>query len=468
MKLLKFSFMQYDGLVTHVVVCASLIALFFLNENFIRKKNDFFSMDVSSKKVCDFLHKNIYKLEKLYICSDSFTHNKFFHNDWKSLRESHMVPGNFEKMGNTLERGKLQSVERNLDKRQGDRDGIRQRNDVRQMNGVDNKKETPEKDYDNSARGESDNHRDNTFNFTLDTNNSALNEHILKKSKMVFQKLDSNKNNFIDFNEFKRNVNILSKIRNINKKILNYLFELFDVNNDKKINYIEFLHLNSYDFNYIKLIQILFDGESVVEKSAIHDYLEIYFSEFLDSIVVDMQNKHFSIQRNNFIHTIVKNFFKNTKNMWDLNNDNKLQLEEFQNFQLLLLVEIDHLLNFMHLDLNFDGHIDISELLFYINHDGTVYKKLSIYLESTSKGSRNSHDKKDEQHINMSDASQRENLFNYVQETLKVENSLVQNVKLLFYSFDVNNDLLLDLEEYKNQMTTLSVLDLTPEIIFSS
>ncbi|GAB67762.1 hypothetical protein PCYB_123280 [Plasmodium cynomolgi strain B] len=392
MKLLQFPWGRHDAFLSHALVLASLVAAFFLTENFVKRKNSLFSVEVSSKKVCDFLHKNFYKVETLYICGGSLVQKDFFHNDWRNR------------------------------------------------------------------------HTD----FTVDTNNPALNEHILAKSRMIFKKLDSNNNSVIDLNEFKTNVSILSKMRSINEKVLRYLFDLFDVNKDQKIDYVEFLSLNSYDFNYVKLIQILFDEESVVEGATIYNYLEIYFSEFLDNVVDDVMedvDAYFFTRKDELVQSLVKNFWKNERRTWDINGDEKLQLEEFQNFQLSLLMQIDHLANFLHLDLNLDGCIDLPELLYYISHDGEAYRRLVAYMESGDDSGGDSGGDSEGDHRA---GEKGEALFRYIREDLHVDDSLVRNLQFLFYSFDVNGDLLLDLEEYKDQMITFSVLDSAPEIVFSS
>ncbi|ANQ10339.1 Uncharacterized protein PCOAH_00042870 [Plasmodium coatneyi] len=419
MKLLQFPWARHDSLLSHALVLASLVAAFFLTENFVKRNNSLFSVEVSSRKVCDFLHRNFYKVETLYICGASPMHKDFFHNDWRSVRQGSSRTAGLARQDEKKMKGHL---ERKDDRHDG-------RHDNRQA--------------------------DRQIDFTVDTNNPAVNEQLLAKSRMIFKKLDSNHNSVIDMKEFKRNVSILSQMRSINGNVLSYLFDLFDVNKDQKIDYVEFLSLNSYDFNYVKLIQILFDGESVVEGTTIFNYFEIYFSEFLDNVVDDVMEDidvYFFTKKDELVQSLVKNFWKNGRHTWDINDDKKLQLEEFQNFQLSLLLQIDHLANFLHLDLNLDGRIDLPELLLYISHDGETYKRLRDYMQGDGGNV----------------GAKREALFSYIRENLHVDDSIVRNLQFMFNSFDVNGDLLLDLEEYKDQMSTFSVLDSAPEVVFSS
>ncbi|CAA9990025.1 apicoplast calcium binding protein 1, putative [Plasmodium knowlesi strain H] len=420
MKLLQFPWARHDSLLSHALVLASLVAAFFLTENFVKRNNSFFSVQFSSRKVCDFLHKNFYKVEALYICGNALEQKDFFHNDWRSVREGSLGAGDHSRQEEKKMKGHWGM--------QGDR--------------------------------HDDHYAEHQIDFTIDTNNPAVNENLLIKSRMIFKKLDSDNNSVIDLKEFKRNVMILSHMRSINEKVLGYLFDLFDVNKDEKIDYVEFLSLNSYDFNYVKLIQILFDEDNVVEESTIFNYLKIYFSEFLDNVVDDMMedvDAYFFTRKDELVQSLVNKFWKNERHTWDINGDEKLQLEEFQNFQLSLLVQIDHLANFLHLDLNFDGHIDVSELLFYISHDGEKYRRLRAYLKGHG---RREHDHRP--------GVKPEALFSYIRDDLQVDDSLVRNLQFLFNSFDVNGDYLLDLEEYKDQMSTFSVLDSAPEVVFSS
>ncbi|CRG95022.1 apicoplast calcium binding protein 1, putative [Plasmodium gallinaceum] len=400
MKLLKLSWVRHDALISKFVLFASFLFLILLSDSFI-KKEYFFNIKIRSSKLCHFLQNNFYKLEKVLLCTSL---NNFPLNDWKSLKK-----------GNVMSHEEKVNEETNIIE-----------------NKIKKKKEEMKED-------------ENSLDLVLDTNNPSLDKNVLEKSKLVFKKLDRNNNNLIDFNEFRTNVEILSKSDDINTNILNYLFQLFDINKDKKLNYTEFLSLNSYDFNYIKLIKILFDADDTVDKSTIYEYLQIYFSEFLENIIEE--EKHILIRKNNLVHLLSKNFFKNSRSKWDINEDEKLQMEEFQNFQLSLLIEIDHLSNFLQLDYNLDGKIDIAELLFYLNNDKNVYNKLFTYIKNNKK---------------------KEDLFKYIKESLNIDDSLIFNLKVLFYSFDIDNDMLLDLEEYQNQVDTFLILDVTPEIIYAT
>ncbi|KMZ91382.1 hypothetical protein PVMG_00256 [Plasmodium vivax Mauritania I] len=463
MKLLQFPWARHDALLSHALMLASLVAAFFLTENFVKRKNNLFSVEVSSR-VCDFLRKNFYKVESLYICGGSVAQRDFFHNDWRSVREGLARQG--EKNDKKQGRGAWGSHEESQTGSQTDRQTDRH--------------------TDRLADRLSDRLSNRHTDFTVDTNNPALNEHILAKARLIFNKLDSNSNSAIDLNEFKRNVSILSKMRSISEKLLSYLFDLFDVNKDQRIDYVEFLSLNSYDFNYVKLIQILFDEENQVEGAAIGNYLEIYFSEFLGNVAEEVAedaagdaandvandvgedaDEYFFTRRDELVQSLVKNFLKNEKKKWDTNDDGKLQLEEFQDFQLCLLLQIDHLANFLQLDLNLDGRIDLPELLFYISHDGAAYRKLRAFLRGGG-GSGSGSGSSGGSGSRSSGGSEREALFKYIREDLHVDSSLVLNLQFLFSSFDVNGDLLLDLEEYKDQMSTFTVLDAAPEIVFSS
>ncbi|CRH01776.1 apicoplast calcium binding protein 1, putative [Plasmodium relictum] len=401
MKLLKLSFVRYDFIISKFFLLVSFLFLMLLSDNFI-KKEYFFNIEIQSSKICHFLQNNFYKLERVFLCTS--LQKNFLFNDWKSLKKK-----------NLMNHKKKVKEENNISKKTKKK-----------------KKEELKED-------------DNSLDLVMDTNNPSLDENVLEKSKLVFKKLDKNNNNLIDFNEFRTNVEILSKSDEINTNILNYLFQLFDVNKDKKLNYTEFLSLNSYDFNYVKLIQILFDEENIIDKSTIYEYLHIYFSEFLEYAIED--DKYILVRKNNLVHMLSDNFFKNNKSKWDINEDEKLQMEEFQNFQMSLLTDINHLSSFLQLDYNLDGKIDIAELLFYINNDSTVYDKLFIYIKNNKR---------------------KEDVFKYIKESLNIDDTIIFNLKVLLYSFDIDNDMLLDLEEYKNQTETVFILDSTPEIIYAT
>ncbi|KYN93356.1 apicoplast calcium binding protein 1, partial [Plasmodium gaboni] len=290
-----------------------------------------------------------------------------------------------------------------------------------------------------------DKYYNESFNYIVDTNNPSLDEQVLKKAFLVFKKLDINKNKYIDYIEFEKNVNILSKMNEINKKILRYLFDMFDIDKDKKLNYIEFLSLNSYDFNYIKLVHIIFDQDYVVDKRIIIEYLQIYITEFLETVIEEEKHKY--LRKHQLIEYYTNLFYINNKKKWDLNEDDKLQIEEFPNFQLTLLIEIDILSNFIQIDNNLDGHIDPSELLYYINDDKIVFNKFKKYI----KQNKNEKD-----------------IFKFMKEELNISEGLFLNIKYLYYSFDINNDMLLNFYEYKDQLTTFAVLDSAPDIVYAT
>ncbi|SBT41106.1 apicoplast calcium binding protein 1, putative (ACBP1) [Plasmodium ovale wallikeri] len=427
MKLLQIPLARYDVVLFRFFLLICVLILIIISESFIKKKEFPFSAELPSKRnICLLIHNNIAVLENVLPCTP-LLYSDIFPNDWKSLKKI-----NDEKIAHKKKR-RVEKYD----------------------------------EYSSSPYITVENH----FNLTFDTNNPALDRNILRKSKVIFMKLDKNNNNYIDFNEFKKNVKILSKVEHISKDILIYIFNLFDTDDDKKLSYTEFLSLNSYDFGYVKLMQVLFDNDTnddtdhfngneneednSVDKDIIFNYLEIYFSEFLENII--SEQKYFFVEKHNLIHYLCRNFFQNNKNDWDLNRDEKLQIDEFQNFQLSLFSELFHLTNFLQLDFNLDGKIDLPELLLHINNDQNMYNKLRTYMANVNqkvhkKGNNN--------------LPKNENLFNYMKEHLHIDNSLLLNFKFLLQSFDINNDFALDFTEYKNQVQTFSALEATPEIVF--
>ncbi|SOV24344.1 apicoplast calcium binding protein 1 [Plasmodium sp. DRC-Itaito] len=497
MKLLKLPLARYDVFITRFFLVASFLMVLFMCENLVKK---FYmgSIHIGNNNICSFIHKNFENLEK-YLTCDLVSYDLSM-NDWKSLKKKikkkegeyndmkdpsyiekkkkFEIEKNFYKIKNIQNKMEEQEEEEErstlMDKRRikkyKHKNNNTNKNIKVKVNKNKKKKEKNKKkkrqnyytskvgyppvknnNINNNNNMNSENYKDvdkyynESFNYIVDTNNPSLDEQVLKKAFLVFKKLDINKNKYIDYIEFEKNVNILSKMNEINKKILRYLFDMFDIDKDKKLNYIEFLSLNSYDFNYIKLVHIIFDQDYVVDKRIIIEYLQIYITEFLETVIEE--DKHKYLRKHQLIEYYTNLFYINNKKKWDLNEDDKLQIEEFPNFQLTLLIEIDILSNFIQIDNNLDGHIDPSELLYYINDDKIVFNKFKKYI----KQNKNEKD-----------------IFKFMKEELNISEGLFLNIKYLYYSFDINNDMLLNFYEYKDQLTTFAVLDSAPDIVYAT
>ncbi|VWU52604.1 apicoplast calcium binding protein 1 [Hepatocystis sp. ex Piliocolobus tephrosceles] len=446
MNLPKLPWARNEGIIFKFFILTCCIISILIYESIITKNRDdsFFSLEKYNKRICRFLHYNynVTTLESLFICK-SFIYKDYIQNDWISLKQDKLKKSGVHTIKNKVKKTK---------KKEWNFFDNKDNNNKKYPNKDDNEDvlfPIPNKENKKNIVSEK------MFEIIYDTNNPSLDENILKKSQIIFKKLDSNKNNYIDFNEFEMNVKILSKIKKNNKNILTHLFKYFDSDEDNKLNYIEFLSLNCYDFSFVNLIQILFEEKTAVDNEIMYSYLTIYFTEFFETVI--NEDKHLFIKNNNLIHMFVENFLKKNINQWDLNNDQMLQIDEFLNFQITLLVEIEYLSNFLQLDYNLDGKIDIPELLYYITSDLNIYERLRLYLINTMRD-RNGNNNK------TIDNKFQTNLYNYIKYELKIKDETILNIKYLLYTFDVNKDMCLDTDEYKNQVDTYAVLDSAVEI----
>ncbi|VTZ70445.1 apicoplast calcium binding protein 1, putative [Plasmodium chabaudi chabaudi] len=411
MKFLNLSGLGQGAIIPKFGILFLFITLILFSDSFTKNKKIEYLLNaqIASRKVCHLLQKNISVLDNLLICN-YFLSNTFLQNDWSSLKQSGDV-------------------------------GIRN-NGMHNMNAS---KHVPINRKNISEQNEY------SFDIKFDTNNKELTENVLKKTRISFKQLDKNNNNFIDFNEFYKNIEILSQIPRVNKNILNYLFKQFDIDYDNKLNYAEFVSLNSYDFTFLSIYPILFSDKNVITKDEIFNYLEIYFYEFLENVISDSRHLY---GKNYFVYQCINSFFVSSQNIWDMNKDQKLQMEEFENFQHALIMEMENLTNFLHLDINMDKKIDISELLFYIINDIGTYTKLNAYIKEL--------DKK----YPIDGNQKKEKVIQYMKNNLNIENNIIFHVQFFMHAFDHNNDMTLNYDEYKNQLTTLSVLDKVPDLIY--
>ncbi|SCM05655.1 apicoplast calcium binding protein 1, putative [Plasmodium chabaudi chabaudi] len=411
MKFLNLSGLGQGAIIPKFGILFLFITLILFSDSFTKNKKIEYLLNaqIASRKVCHLLQKNISILDNLLICN-YFLSNTFLQNDWSSLKQS--VDG-----------------------------GIRN-NGMHNMNAS---KHVPINRKNISEQNEY------SFDIKFDTNNKELTENVLKKTRISFKQLDKNNNNFIDFNEFYKNIEILSQIPRVNKNILNYLFKQFDIDYDNKLNYAEFVSLNSYDFTFLSIYPIIFSDKNVITKDEIFNYLEIYFYEFLENVISDSRHLY---GKNYFVYQCINSFFVSSQNIWDMNKDQKLQMEEFENFQHALIMEMENLTNFLHLDINMDKKIDISELLFYIINDIGTYTKLNAYIKEL--------DKK----YPIDGNQKKEKVIQYMKNNLNIENNIIFHVQFFMHAFDHNNDMTLNYDEYKNQLTTLSVLDKVPDLIY--
>ncbi|SCM12860.1 apicoplast calcium binding protein 1, putative [Plasmodium chabaudi adami] len=411
MKFLNLSGLGQGAIIPKFGILFLFITLILFSDSFTKNKKIEYLLNaqIASRKVCHLLQKNISILDNLLICN-YFLSNTFLQNDWSSLK---------------------QSV-----------DGGTRNNGMHDMNGS---KHVPINRKNISEQNEY------SFDIKFDTNNKELTENVLKKTRISFKQLDKNNNNFIDFNEFYKNIEILSQIPKVNKNILNYLFKQFDIDYDNKLNYAEFVSLNSYDFTFLSIYPILFSDKNVITKDEIFNYLEIYFYEFLENVISDSRHLY---GKNYFVYQCINSFFVSSQNIWDMNKDQKLQMEEFENFQHALIMEMENLTNFLHLDINMDKKVDISELLFYIINDIGTYTKLNAYIKEL--------DKK----YPIDGNQKKEKVIQYMKNNLNIENNIIFHVQFFMHAFDNNNDMTLNYDEYKNQLTTLSVLDKVPDLIY--
>ncbi|CXJ00065.1 apicoplast calcium binding protein 1, putative [Plasmodium berghei] len=430
MKFLKFAMLGQGTIIPKLGILFLFIILILFSDSFTKNKKFEYLLNaqITSRKVCHLLQKNISILESLLICN-YFLSNGFLQNDWSGLNQNVDVGirnnGVYE-----LNENKHISINReyNFTNRKG----------INEQNG-EIKNEANKNDY--------------SFNIKFDTNNKALTENVLKKAKISFKQLDKNNNNFVDFNEFHKNIKILYQIPKVNKNILNYLFKQFDIDNDNKLNYAEFVSLNSYDSTFLSIYPILFNDKNKITKDEIFNYLEIYFYEFLENVIND--NRYF-YAKNYFVYQCINSFFVSSQTIWDMNKDQKLQMDEFENFQHALIIEMEYLTNFLHLDINMDKKVDISELIFYIINDIDIYNKLHAYIVEL-----------DKKYIN-DENPKKENVIQYMKNHLNIENNIIFHIQLFMHAFDHNNDMALNYDEYKNQLATLSVLDNVPDIIYFS
>ncbi|KYN94738.1 apicoplast calcium binding protein 1, putative [Plasmodium reichenowi] len=516
MKLLNFPLTRYDVFITRFFLFASFLMVLFMCENFL-KKSYMTSIHIRNNKLCSFIHKNFENLEKYLTCD--FVPYDLGMNDWKSLKRKIIKngEGEYNDMSDPSYMEKKHfEIEKNSHKMKGRPNEMNEQkstlmnrprkskyNKTNKNNKVKGnlnkkkkkkkKKKAAQKYYTNrmgysigtnnnsnnininiNSSGENYKEKDKyyheSFNYSVDTNNPSVDEQVLKKALMVFKKLDINKNTYIDYIEFETNVNILSRMNEINKNILTYLFDMFDIDKDKKLNYTEFLSLNSYDFNYIKLVHIIFEEDHVVDKRIVLEYLEIYVTEFLETIIEEEKHKY--LRQHNLIQYYTNLFYINNKKKWDLNEDDKLQIGEFPNFQLTLLIEIDHLSNFIQIDYNIDGYIDPSELLYYINEDKSMFNKFKKYIKKkqnkNKNKNKNNNNNNDNNDNNNNNNNNKMDVFKFMKEELNIPEGLFLNIKYLYYSFDINNDMLLNFEEYKDQVTTFAVLDSAPDIVYAT
>ncbi|ETB62813.1 hypothetical protein, variant [Plasmodium yoelii 17X] len=430
MKFLKFAMLGQGTIISKFGILFLFIILILFSDSFTKNKKFEYLLNaqITSRRVCHLLQKNISILENLLICN-YFLSNGFLQNDWSSLNQSVDVG---IKKNDVYETNANNNISINRKYNFTNQKNINEQNDE-----IENKI----------------NKNDYSFNIKFDTNNKGLTENVLKKARIAFKQLDKNNNNFVDFSEFHKNRNILHQIPKVNKNILNYLFKEFDIDNDNKLNYAEFVSLNSYDSTFLSIYPILFNDKNEITKDEIFNYLEIYFYEFLENVI----NDHiYFYTKNHFVYQCINNFFVSSQKTWDMNKDQKLQIEEFENFQLALIIEMEYLTNFLHLDINMDKKVDISELVFYIINDIDIYNKLHAYIVALDKKYINDQNQK------------KENIIQYMRNHLNIENNIIFHIQLFMHSFDHNNDMALNYDEYKNQLETLSVLDKVPDIIYFS
>ncbi|CAD2099222.1 apicoplast calcium binding protein 1, putative [Plasmodium vinckei] len=418
MKFLNLSGLGQGAIIPKFGILFLFITLILFSDSFTKNKKIEYLLNaqIASRKICHLLQNNISILDNLLICN-YFLSNNFLQNDWSSLK---------------------QSVDKEI--RSNGMYEINANNNIsisREYNFINRKNISKQNEY--------------SFDIKFDTNNKELTENVLKKNRISFKQLDKNNNNFINFNEFHKNIEILSQIPKMNKNILNYLFKQFDIDDDNQLNYAEFVSLNSHDFTFLSIYPILFNDKNVITKDEIFNYLEIYFYEFLENVISDSR---YLYAKNYFVYQCINSFFASSQNIWDMNKDQKLQMEEFENFQHALIMEMENLTNFLHLDINMDKRVDISELLFYIVNDTSTYTKLHGYIKELDKKYPNDGNQK------------KEKVIQYMKNNLNIEKNIIFHVQLFMHAFDDNNDMALNYDEYKNQLATLSVLDKVPDLIY--
>lgn len=438
MKFLKFAWTRNDpSLVKIIILVFSSFFLYLLITDNIFVNPSKFSSFNGRKKLCFYLQDKLSPFKNFLSCETSL--NDVTSKDWKSLKSL--------KSPNTVRIGKDNQSEEHTN---GNRKKKRKKNVNEEIKDENKEKEIWKINKKNIYRKNNGNN-----NFTiqkrngdeilfLDTNNPSFNEHVLQKSKIVYKKLDMNNNGYIDFNEFKTNIEILTDTDadQISPNILNYLYTLFDEDRDEKLNLPEFMFLNSYNFTYVKIAHIVFNNKDFVNKNTVYEYVCLYFLELLENIIE--KENHTYNQKNTLAHLFTKSFLRNEWIEWDINANGKLEINEFHNFQISLLVNVDYLTNFLQIDYNLNGEIDISEILFYLNNDVQMFHKLNKFMKNTKN---------------------KEDIFNFIKKSLLGE-SFNHIYELVLFIFETTNGMFLDFDDYKNHIATFLILNKAPEIIF--